>query len=83
MLFAFPPRSHRRRQTPHQEAEWNRCGRGRAAWMPREPRWARDGPSRRASGAMMERGKSSAARPGCKGQDLLVTSGASARSDPP
>ena len=24
--------------------------------MPREPRWARDGPSRRAPGAMMERG---------------------------
>jgi len=38
---------------PLQEAERNRRGRGRAARMPREPRWAMDGPSRRAPGTAM------------------------------
>ncbi|MDH4556868.1 hypothetical protein E8F11_17135 [Pseudomonas sp. BN417] len=49
---------------PRQEAERNRCAGGRAAWMPREACGARDGPSRRAPGAMMERGKFGEARRG-------------------
>ncbi|MDH4558553.1 hypothetical protein E8F11_25845 [Pseudomonas sp. BN417] len=53
---------------PLQEAERNRCAGGRAAWMPREACGAMDGPSRRAPGAMMERGKSGAAGPGCRGK---------------
>ncbi len=82
-VLAFHPQSHRQRQTPHQEAEWNRCGRERAAWMRREAQRARDGPCTPAPGAMMERGKSSAARPACKGQDFLLTFGAFAKSEPP
>ncbi|MDH4557331.1 hypothetical protein E8F11_19490 [Pseudomonas sp. BN417] len=48
--------------SPLQEAERNRCREGRAAWMPREACGARDGPSRRALGATMERGKRSNSR---------------------
>ncbi|MDH4560140.1 hypothetical protein E8F06_03890, partial [Pseudomonas sp. BN411] len=54
--------------TPRQQAERNRCRGGRAAWMPREACGAMDGPSRRAPGAMMERGKSGEAGPGCRGK---------------
>ncbi|MDH4610961.1 hypothetical protein E8F12_20705 [Pseudomonas sp. BN102] len=53
---------------PRQEAERNRCIGGRAAWMPREACGAMDGPSRRAPGATMQRGKSGAAGPGCRGK---------------
>ena len=35
---------------------------GLPAWMPGEPRWAKDGPSRRAHGAGPERGNLSAAK---------------------
>ncbi|MDH4557707.1 hypothetical protein E8F11_21440, partial [Pseudomonas sp. BN417] len=53
-----------------------RCRGGRAAWMPREACGAMDGPSRRAPGAMMERGKRSnsrrlvtrRSRAGCRGK---------------
>ena len=38
------------------EAERRFCVVGRPAWMPGEPCWARDGPSRRALGAGPERG---------------------------
>ncbi len=38
------------------EAERRFCVVGRPAWMPGEPCWARDGPSRRAHGAGPERG---------------------------
>ncbi|MDH4610739.1 hypothetical protein E8F12_19540 [Pseudomonas sp. BN102] len=53
---------------PLQAAERNRCAGGRAAWMPREACGAMDGPSRRAPGAMMERGKFGKAGPGCRGK---------------
>ena len=36
---------------PRREAEWRFRGVGRPAWMPGEPCWAMDGPSRRAHGA--------------------------------
>ena len=36
---------------PLREAEWRFRGVGRPAWMPGEPCWAKDGPSRRAHGA--------------------------------
>ena len=36
--------------------------------MPREPRWARDGPSRRAPGTSPERGNPGAAGAGCRGK---------------
>jgi MFS family permease len=47
---------------PHREAERRFCGVGRPAWMPGEPRWAMDGPWRRAHGAGPERGNLSAAK---------------------
>ncbi|RBA60373.1 hypothetical protein DQ403_06600 [Stutzerimonas zhaodongensis] len=40
--------------------------------MPRERRWAMDGPSPRAPGTSPERGKSSAARPGCRGKRFCL-----------
>ena len=45
---------------------------GRPAWMPGEPRWAMDGPWRRAHGAEPERGNLSAAKAVRWGEDLLV-----------
>src|SRR5262245_15542312 len=56
------------REPPLQEAERNRCAGGRAAWMPREPRRAMDGPSRQAPGARMERGTHGEAGAGCRGK---------------
>ncbi|OZY65560.1 hypothetical protein CJU74_11625 [Pseudomonas fragi] len=47
---------------PLREAERRFCGVGRPAWMPGEPRWAMDGPWRRAHGAGPERGNLSAAK---------------------
>ncbi len=41
---------------PLREAERRFRGVGRPAWMPGEPCWAMDGPSRRAHGAGPERG---------------------------
>ncbi|PAU51297.1 hypothetical protein BZL41_26855 [Pseudomonas sp. PIC25] len=62
---------------PRQEAERNRRVGGRAAWMSREARLARDGPSRRAPGTAMEGGNPGAAGRGrlvrMPGQALLVT----------
>ncbi|MDH4554236.1 hypothetical protein E8F11_03435 [Pseudomonas sp. BN417] len=67
---------------PRQEAERNRCRGGRAAWMPREACGARDGPSRRAPGATMERGKFGAAKPGCRGKPF-ASFGATAKGSRP
>ncbi|RJG13179.1 hypothetical protein D3879_07910 [Pseudomonas cavernicola] len=50
--------------------------------MPREPRWARDGPSRRAPGATMERGNPPQAGR-MPGQALWVTFPAAGKSDSP
>ncbi|PAA43560.1 hypothetical protein CJU79_04410 [Pseudomonas fragi] len=47
---------------PLREAERRLWGVGRPAWMPGEPRWAMDGPWRRAHGAEPERGNLSAAK---------------------
>ena len=41
---------------PLREAEWRFCAVALPAWMPGEPCWAKDGPSRRAHGAGPERG---------------------------
>ena len=41
---------------PHREAEWRFCAVGLPAWMPGEPRWAMDGPWRRAHGANLHEG---------------------------
>ena len=40
----------------HREAEWRFCAVGLPAWMPGEPRWAMDGPWRRAHGANLHEG---------------------------
>ena len=45
---------------------------GRPAWMPGEPRWAMDGPWRRAHGAEPERGNLSEAKAVRWGEDFLV-----------
>ena len=45
---------------------------GRPAWMPGEPRWAMDGPWRRAHGAEPERGNLSVAKAVRWGEDFLV-----------
>ena len=45
---------------------------GRPAWMPGEPCWAMDGPSRRAHGAGPERGNLSEAKAVRWGEDFLV-----------
>ena len=45
---------------------------GLPAWMPGEPRWAKDGPWRRAHGAGPERGNLSAAKAVRWGEDFLV-----------
>ena len=58
---------------PSREAEWRFCGVGRPAWMPGEPRWAMDGPWRRAHGAEPERGNLSAAKAVRWGESALVT----------
>ena len=58
---------------PSREAEWRFCGVGRPAWMPGEPRWAMDGPWRRAHGAEPERGNLSAAKAVRWGESVLVT----------
>ena len=60
---------------PSREAEWRFCAVGRPAWMPGEPCWAMDGPSRRAHGAGPERGNLSAAKAVRWGEDLLVPFG--------
>ena len=57
---------------PSREAEWRFCGVGRPAWMPGEPRWAMDGPWRRAHGAEPERGNLSEAKSVRWGDDYLV-----------
>ena len=58
---------------PSREAERRFCGVGRPAWMPGEPRWAMDGPSRRAHGAEPERGYLSAAKAVRWGESAWVT----------
>ena len=58
---------------PSREAEWRFCGVGRPAWMPGEPRWAMDGPWRRAHGAGLERGNLSEAKAVRWGESALVT----------
>ena len=60
---------------PSREAERRFCAVGRPAWMPGEPRWAMDGPWRRAHGAGPERGNLSAAKAVRWGEDLLVPFG--------
>jgi len=52
---------------PLREAEWRFCVVGVPAWMPGEPRWAKDGPWRRAHGAGPER------RPYAVGEAFLGT----------
>ena len=66
---------------PHREAERRFCAVGLPAWMPGEPRWAMDGPWRRAHGAGPERGNLSAAKAVRQGQAFLVTFSASGKSD--
>ena len=56
---------------PHREAERRFCAVGRPAWMPGEPRWAMDGPWRRAHGAKPARGNLSAAKAVRQGQGLF------------
>ena len=56
---------------PSREAERRFCGVGRPAWMPGEPRWAMDGPWRRAHGAGPEGGNLSAAKAVRQGQGLF------------
>ena len=68
---------------PHREAERRFCAVGLPAWMPGEPRWAMDGPWRRAHGAKPARGNLSAAKAGRQGQAFLVTFSASGKSDSP
>ena len=58
---------------PSREAERKFCGVGRPAWMPGEPRWAKDGPWRRAHGAGLERGNLSEAKAVRWGESALVT----------
>ena len=58
---------------PSREAEWRFCGVGRPAWMPGEPRWAMDGPWRRAHGTGPERVNLSAAKAVRWGASALVT----------
>ena len=58
---------------PHREAERRFRGVGRPAWMPGEPCWAMDGPSRRAHGAEPERGNLSEARAVRRGKAFLLT----------
>ena len=58
---------------PLREAECRFRGVGRPAWMPGEPCWAKDGPSRRAHGAGPERGNLSEARAVRGGGGVLVT----------
>ena len=57
---------------PLREAERRFCAVGIPAWMPGEPCWARDGPSRRAHGAGPERGNLSEAKAVRWGEDFLV-----------
>ena len=57
---------------PHREAEWRFCGVGRPAWMPGEPCWAKDGPSRRAHGAGPERGAPERSEGRTQGQGLFA-----------
>ncbi len=52
----FPEKSPHAPECPFQEAEGDRSFRGRAAWMPRKPRLAMDGPSRRAPETPRNRG---------------------------
>ncbi|AOA08615.1 hypothetical protein BFC21_23640 [Pseudomonas sp. TMW 2.1634] len=66
---------------PHREAERRFCAVGLPAWMPGEPRWAMDGPWRRAHGAGPERGNLSAAKAVRQGQAFLVTFSAFGKSD--
>ena len=58
---------------PHREAERRFRAVGRPAWMPGEPCWAMDGPSRRAHGAGPERGNLSAAKAVRRGKAFLLT----------
>ncbi|MDH4565047.1 hypothetical protein E8F06_28990 [Pseudomonas sp. BN411] len=80
------PEPHRRggaAAPPRQEAERNRCGGGRAAWMPREACGAMDGPSRRAPGTTMEGGNPGAAGAGCRGKPFWFLLGGAAFRRPP
>ena len=58
---------------PLREAEWRFRAVGLPAWMPGEPRWAMDGPWRRAHGAGPERGNLSAAKAVRRGKAFLGT----------
>ena len=53
------------------EAESRCCVVGRPAWMPGEPCWAKDGPSRRAHGAGPERGTPERSEGRTPGQGLF------------
>ena len=56
---------------PLREAEWRFCAVGLPAWMPGEPCWAKDGPSRRAHGAGPERGTPERSEGRTPGQGLF------------
>ena len=58
---------------PLREAEWRFRAVGLPAWMPGEPRWAMDGPWRRAHGAGLERGNLSEAKAVRRGKAFLGT----------
>ena len=57
---------------PLREAEWRFCAVGLPAWMPGEPCWAKDGPSRRAHGAYLREGHLSAAMAVRRGKAFLL-----------
>ncbi len=57
---------------PLREAEWRFCAVGLPAWMPGEPCWAMDGPSRRAHGAGPERGTPERSEGRTLGQGLFA-----------
>ena len=57
---------------PLREAEWRFCAVGLPAWMPGEPCWAKDGPSRRAHGAGPERGTPERSEGRTLGQGLFA-----------
>ena len=57
---------------PHREAERRFCAVGLPAWMPGEPCWAMDGPSRRAHGAYLREGHLSAAMAVRRGKAFLL-----------
>ena len=68
---------------PLREAEWRFCAVGLPAWMPGEPCWAKDGPSRRAHGAGPERGTPERSEGRTPGQAFLGTFSAFGKSASP